>query len=102
MLGNDDFGPILLYGNDVKNVHDALVSSDHDELALLIASKAKRSVIDHKLIGALPCLDEHYFSVDENPVVSASEQGGYVLVWHWVSNEEAGIISESENFISSA
>lgn len=34
--------------------------------------------------------------VDSPTVVSASDQGAYVMAWVWISNEEAGILTNSE------
>ncbi|SCW95359.1 hypothetical protein [Ancylobacter rudongensis] len=36
--------------------------------------------------------------IDDTPVVSRSENGAYVMMWGWVSNEDAGLDDESEDF----
>jgi hypothetical protein len=68
-----------------------LLSSGHEELANMLATKAQRTRIEFQFIEALPRLDGNVFSVDEQPVVSVSENGAYVMVWHWVPNEDADI-----------
>lgn len=36
--------------------------------------------------------------IDENAVVSRSDDGAYVMAWLWVSNEDAGLSDENEDF----
>jgi hypothetical protein len=85
------FSKIILCEEQAKDIYDALVSSGHDDLATMLVSKAPRSPIDRQFIDALPHLDENDFSVDDQPVVSMSRDGAYVMVWRWVSNEDAGL-----------
>ncbi|MCX6942315.1 MAG: hypothetical protein NTX09_16560 [Verrucomicrobia bacterium] len=89
------FSPALLFHKEAKAVHDALAASGHHALASMIASKARRSETDRQFIAALPRLDDSDFDVDDEPVVSASEDGAYVMVWRWVANEEAGVAVEA-------
>jgi len=86
----------MLYGDEVKSIYDALVTSGHEALATMLDSKAQRSPIDRQFIEALPLLDENDFSVDEQPVVSISQDGAYVMVWHWVPNDDAGVLIPNE------
>ena len=85
--------PVLLFESDVQAVHAALVKAGETQLAEMVAEKAKRSEHDLKFIEGIPCLGDCDYDVDDCPVVSASEDGAYVLVWRWVTNEEAGIVS---------
>ncbi len=90
-----EFAPVILYSEDAKAVHNALVSSGNNELAEKVASLAHRSDYDRSLIAGLPYLDENEFSVDDMPIVSTSEIGGYVMVWCWVDKENAEIGSHA-------
>ena len=85
--------PVLLFESDVQAVHAALVKAGETQLAEMVAEKAKRSEHDLKFIEGIPALDDCDYHVGDCPVVSASEGGAYVLVWRWVTNEEAGIVS---------
>ena len=89
------FSSVVLYSDDAKAIHDALLASGHDALAAMIATKALRSKTDRRFIAALPRLDDSDFDVDDEPVVSVSEDGAYVMVWRWVTNEEAGVACRS-------
>lgn len=91
----------MLVGAEAKAIHDALMSSGHAALATMIASKGRRSEIDRQFIAALPRFDDSDFDVDDEPVVSASEDGAYVMVWRWIANEDAGFASEHESSRSS-
>ena len=91
--------PVLLFESDVQAVHAALVKAGETQLAEMVAEKAKRSEHDLKFIEGIPALDCDY-DVDDCPVVSASEDGAYVLVWRWVTNEEAGIVSPVASLVS--
>ncbi len=88
------FAPIMLYSDEAKAVHDALAASGYGALATMLASKAQRSEADKQFIAALPQLDDSDFDVDDEPVVSVSEEGAYIMVWRWVANEEAGVASQ--------
>ena len=88
----DSFYPIVLYSKDVEAVYTALATAGYDALAERIASLANPSESDLKLAASLPYLDDNEFDVDNQPIVSSSETGGYVMVWCWVSNEDAGIM----------
>jgi hypothetical protein len=46
---------------------------------------------DSPFVKAAPSLDENDFDYDDNPLVSEGDDGAYVNVWVWVSNEDAGI-----------
>lgn len=83
--------PVLLYGDESKAVHEALTSSGHHALADMLVSKAQRSKTDFKFISATSLIDDSDFEIDDEPVVSASEEGAYVMVWRWVSNGDAGV-----------
>ena len=82
----------MIYGDELKSIYDALVASSNESLATMLSAKALRTPVDRQFIEALPQLDENEFAVDEQPVVSISQNGAYVMVWHWVSNETAGLV----------
>jgi len=84
-MSENHFHPVILYSEDAKAVHDALVSCGHSDLALKIAKKAKRSKTDWKYINALRLWNEGSFDVDDEPVVSkGDDDGAYVMVWQWI------------------
>lgn len=46
----------------------------------------------------LPYLSEGDWDVDGDAIVSAgADEGAYVMVWRWVSNDDAGIKEESDD-----
>lgn len=87
-MSENYFHPVILYSEDAKAVHDALLAAGHFDLALKIAKKSKRSKTDLKYTSALRLWDEGRFDVDDEPVVSRGEDGAYVMVWQWIYNEE--------------
>lgn len=87
-MSENYFHPVILYSEDTKAIHDALVTSGHSDLALKISKKSKRSKIDLKYMGALRLWDEGRFDVDDEPIVSRGEDGAYVMVWQWIYKEE--------------
>ena len=86
------FHQAILGERQVRSIYDALVTSGHKALATMLASKAQRTPMDRQFIKALPPLDENDFSADDQPVVSISQDGAYVMVWRWISNEDAGLV----------
>jgi hypothetical protein len=82
-----EFNSVLLSGEEANAIHNILFVSGHKELAELIFQKAQRSETDHAYAEALELWDDVEFEIDENPVVSASEEGAFVMVWQWVGNE---------------
>lgn len=91
MCPKTDYSPIILYKEDIQSIIDVLLSSGHHALAGRIDAKAHRSKTDSQYIAALPSLADDDFDVDDEPVVAAGEEGAYVMVWHWITNEQAGI-----------
>jgi len=87
-MSANHFHPVILYSEEAKAVHDALVFCGHSDLALEIAKKSKRSKTDQKYINALRLRDEGTVDVDDDPVVSRGEDGAYVMVWQWIHKEE--------------
>lgn len=65
-------------------IHDALVSAGHEDLAGLLAGKANRTEWEKQYAAAIQLGDENVFSMDDVPIVSASEEGAYVMVWQWM------------------
>ena len=91
MLTSPALYPVLLSSDESKAVHKALTSSGNHALANMLASKAQRSKTDFKFISAISLLEDSDFEMDDEPVVSASEEGAYVLVWRWISSDDAGV-----------
>ncbi len=85
------FHPAYLSGSDAGKIHRALVESGHAELADIISERAQRTESDHRYANALELLEEGTFEVDDEPVVSSSEGGAFVMVWQWVDAESAEI-----------
>jgi hypothetical protein len=85
------FAPVILYSEDAKAVHDALISSGHLELANIISERAQRTDSDRRYANALELPEEGTFEMDDTPVVSSSEDGAFVMVWQWVDAESAEI-----------
>lgn len=59
-----------------------------------IAHYQSQALRDERFIEGANSLDfvrEGECEVDESTVVSASDEGAYVMAWVWVSNENAGI-----------
>lgn len=42
-------------------------------------------------------LDECVWDHDDEPIVSRGDDGAYVQVWRWISNEEAGVDGDDED-----
>jgi hypothetical protein len=78
------FQTAYLNPEEVLRIHEALVSAGHEELAGLLASKASRTEWEKQYAAAIQLADENVFSMDDAPIVSASEEGAYVMVWQWV------------------
>ena len=72
-----------------KQIHRALLESGHTELAEMLYESAQRSETDRRYAGALELFEKGVFEVDDAPVVSASEDGAFVMVWQWVDAESA-------------
>ena len=86
MKTNNMFGPVLLDGLQAASIHQALVAAGNIELASIISSKAKRTDKEALFVSAARCALDGDLEIDEDPVVSFSEQGAYVMAWHWVSD----------------
>jgi hypothetical protein len=56
-----------------------------------MSERAQRTDSDRRYANALELLEEGSFEVDDEPVVSASEDGAFVMVWKWVDAESAEI-----------
>jgi hypothetical protein len=76
---------------EAEKIHHALVESGHAELAEIMSERAQRTDSDRRYANALELLEEGFFEVDDEPVVSASEDGAFVMVWKWVDAESAEI-----------
>lgn len=83
-MSQNHFHPVFLNSDEVKSIYSVLVSSGHNDLALKIAKKAKRTETDKKYTNAVGHLDGGTFDIDNHPVVSKGEGGAYVMVWKWV------------------
>lgn len=84
MADTNHFSPVILYSDDARAVHDALMSSGHGELAEKIRRKAFRSRLDRMYADLVNVCDENIFEADDEPVISQGPEGAYVMVWHWV------------------
>lgn len=87
-MSENSFHPVVLYCEDLKQIHDALVSSGHNDLAVRIATKAKRTKIDKKYADAIRLWEDGTFDVDDEPVISKGDDCAYVMVWRWLSKNE--------------
>ena len=87
-MPKNQFESAILYSSEAEEVYKALKKSGHTELATRIREKTRRSKRDRKFIENLGYLSEDEFDVDDCPVVSSSDDGAYVMVWKWVSNEK--------------
>jgi hypothetical protein len=76
---------------EAEKIHHALVESGQAELAEIMSERAQRTDSDRRYANALELLEEGSFEVDDEPVVSASEDGAFVMVWKWVDAESAEI-----------
>jgi hypothetical protein len=81
------FAPVILYSDDAKAVHDALLTSGHTELAEKIRQKAQRSRLDKMYAEHVDVGSDDDFDHDDEPVVSQGAAGAYVMVWRWVYKE---------------
>ncbi len=82
------FHTAYLHPEEVLAVHEALLSAGYEELAGLLASKARRTDVEKRYAAAVQFGDEDAFSLDEAPVVSASDSGAHVMVWRWMDQSE--------------
>jgi|GEM_PF-2207797 len=87
------FLPALLLPSEVKSIHEVLIGSGHLELAELVKKKATRSDSDRKYSESIKLWDEGTFDIDDEPIISESEDGAYVMVWQWVDKSDLGITS---------
>lgn len=53
--------------------------------------RSQRTDTDRKYANALELREEGTFEMDDAPVVSASENGAFVMVWQWVDAESADV-----------
>lgn len=83
----NQFAPVILYSEDAKAVHDALILSGHLELAETIRCKAKRSRLDKMYAEHVDVGSDDDFDHDDESVVSQGAAGAYVMVWRWVYKE---------------
>lgn len=87
-MNANPFHTAYLHPEEVLAIHEALHSVGHEEIARLLASKARRTYVEKRYAAAVQLGDEDAFSLDEAPVVSVSESGAYVMVWRWVDQNE--------------
>lgn len=83
------FNPVILFSDDLKQIHAALADAGRADLVALIEQKSTRSASEQRYLNARPCLDENAFNFDTVPIVSEGERGAYVSCWVWVSKERA-------------
>lgn len=82
------FAPVILYSEDAKAVHDALLASGHTELADKIREKATRSRLDRLYAEHVTLGSDDEFDHDDEPIVSQGAAGAYVQVWRWVYKDD--------------
>jgi len=82
-----------LQAEEVLAIHEALLAAGHEELAGLLACKATRTEWEKRYAAAIQLGDENVFSMDDAPIVSASEEGAYVMVWQWV--DQSAVFQET-------
>ena len=87
------FHTAYLHQEEVLAIHDALVFAGHEELAGLLGSKATRTEVEKQYAAAIQLGDENVFSMDDSPIVSASEEGAYVMVWQWM--DQSAVFQET-------
>jgi hypothetical protein len=85
---SNHFAPVILYSEDAKAVHDALLASGHSELAQKIRLKANRTRLDKMYAEHVVCGSDDEFDNDDEPVISQGASGAYVMVWRWVYKDE--------------
>ena len=88
MSESQHFAPVILYSEDAKAVHDALLASGHADLAHKIRQKANRSRLDRIYAEHVTFGSDDEFDHDDEPVISQGANGAYVQVWRWVYKEE--------------
>ncbi len=87
-MSETHFHPVILYSEDAKTIHDALVASGYHDLALKILKKSKRSQTDLRYISTLRLWDGETFDIDDEPVVARGRDGAYVMVWQWIYRKD--------------
>ena len=88
MSEKSHFAPVILYSEDAKAVHDALLASGHTDLAEKIRDKANRSRLDRLYAEHVYLGNDGEFDIDDEPVISQGANGAYVQVWHWVYKDD--------------
>jgi hypothetical protein len=84
-----EFNPVILFSDDLKQIHAALADAGQADLVALIEQKSTRSASERRYLNARACLDENAFDFDAVPIVSEADDGAYVSCWVWGSNERA-------------
>jgi hypothetical protein len=79
---------MLLDASQVESIHQALMITGNLHLANLVASKAVSSEENKRFVSAVRSTLDDDFTMDENPIVSPSDEGAFVMVWRWVSAED--------------
>ena len=90
--------PVILFSDDLRQIHATLAEVGRADLVALIEQKATRSASEQRYLNARPCLDENEFDYDTVPIVSEGEDGAYVSCWVWIpkerANEVAGVVDD--------
>jgi hypothetical protein len=84
-----EFNPVILFSDDLKQIHAALAKAKHADLVALIEQKTTRSASEQRYLNARQQLDENELDFDDVPIVSEGEDGAYVSCWVWISKERA-------------
>jgi hypothetical protein len=84
-----EFNPVILFSDELKQIHAALAKAKHADLVALIEQKTTRSASEQRYLNARQQLDENELDFDDVPIVSEGEDGAYVSCWVWISKERA-------------
>ncbi|MCX6866626.1 MAG: hypothetical protein NTV46_10495 [Verrucomicrobia bacterium] len=88
MKSKRKFGRVLLDPAQAVSIHQILIATGNIELAEVISSRGRLSGNENRYVSiAREDLDE-MLEIDENPIVSISDDGAYVMIWKWISSSE--------------
>jgi hypothetical protein len=85
---NHKMGPVVLDRAQTESIYSALVSAGHTELAALVLSKSSLTGEEEKFATIARMELDGELEVDDEPVVSISEEGAFVMAWYWVDTSD--------------
>ena len=86
-MNENQFAAVLLGPSEAETVYQYLVRSGANELAEMILEKGSRDDLDRNYASMVELWDDSEFSIDEDPVVAKTQDGAFVMIWQWVSNQ---------------